>query len=391
MATIYGELKPSPRILLGPGPSNVSPRVLKAMATPMLGYLDPEFIKIMDETADMLRAVFGTKNALTFPVSGTGMSGMEAALCNVIESGDEIIVCIKGYFGGRIADIAGRIGGKPTVVEAEWGKIIPPEKVEDALKKVKAKVVAIVHAETSTGILQPLDEISEIVHNYGALFLVDCVTSLGGQPVDLDRRCIDIAYSGTQKCLGGPPGLAPISFSEKAVEVVKKRKTKVQSFYFDMNLLERYWGGEQRAYHHTLSMTMVYALREALRIVLEEGLEARYARHQCNADALKAGLTAMGLKLVAQEGYRAPMLTTVAIPDGISDANIRKTLLNEYGIEIGGGLGVFAGKAWRIGLMGESSTQSNVLLLLSVLEKLLSREGYKVEPGVGVSAAVRIK
>jgi alanine-glyoxylate transaminase/serine-glyoxylate transaminase/serine-pyruvate transaminase len=357
----------------------------------MLGYLDPEFIKIMDETADMLRAVFGTKNALTFPVSGTGMSGMEAALCNVIEPGDEIIVCINGYFGGRIADIAGRIGGKPTVVEAEWGKIIPPEKVEDALKKVKAKVVAIVHAETSTGILQPLDEISEIVHNHGALFLVDCVTSLGGQPVDLDRCCIDISYSGTQKCLGGPPGLAPISFSEKAVEAIKKRKTKVQSFYFDMNLLERYWGGEARTYHHTLSMPMVYALREALRIVLEEGLEARYARHQRNADALKAGLTAMGMKLIAQEGYRAPMLTTVAIPDGIADANIRKALLNEYGIEIGGGLGVFAGKAWRVGLMGESSTLSNVLLLLNALEKLLSREGYTVEPGIGVSAAVRIK
>ena len=389
MAKIYGELKPSPRILLGPGPSNVNQRVLKAMATPMLGYMDPEFIKIMDETADMLRAVFGTKNALTFPVSGTGMSGMEAALCNVIEPNDEVIVCVKGVFGGRIADIAERVGGKPTVVEAEWGKIIPPEKVEDALKKVKAKVVAIVHAETSTGILQPLNEISEIVHNHGALFLVDCVTSLGGQPVDLDRRCIDIAYSGTQKCLGGPPGLAPISFSEQAVEAIKNRKTKVQSFYFDINLLERYWGGEQRAYHHTLSMTMVYALREGLRIVLEEGLEARYARHQRNADALKAGLTAMGLKLVAQKGYRAPMLTTVAIPDGISDVNIRKALLNEYGIEIGGGLGDFAGKAWRIGLMGESSTQSNILLLLSVLEKLLSREGYKVEPGVGVSAAVK--
>jgi len=389
MATIYDELKPSPRILLGPGPSNVNSRVLKAMTTTMLGYMDPEFIKIMDETADMLRTVFGTKNSLTFPISGTGMSGMEAALCNVIEPDDEIIVCIKGFFAGRIADIIERVGGKPTIVEAEWGKIISPEKVEEALKKVKAKVVAIVHAETSTGILQPLDEISEIVHNHGALFLVDCVTSLGGQPVDLDRRCIDVAYSGTQKCLGGPPGLSPISFSEKAAEAIKNRKTKVQSFYFDVNLLERYWGGEQRSYHHTLSMTMVYSLREALRIVLEEGLEARYARHQRNADALKAGLTAMGLELVAQEGYRAPMLTTVAIPDGVSDVNIRKALLNEYGIEIGGGLGDFAGKAWRIGLMGESCTQSNVLLLLSILEKLLSKEGYKVEPGAGVSAAVQ--
>jgi len=387
MTKIHGELKPSRRILLGPGPSNVNPRVYKAMTTPMLGYLDAEFVEIMDETVDMLREVFGTKNTLTIPISGTGTAGMEAALCNIIEPGDEVVVCIKGYFGGRIKDIAERCGGNVTVVESDWATIVPSEKVERALKKVRAKLVAIVHGETSTGILQPLDEIGKIVKNHGALFLVDCVTSLGGQPVNLDERNIDIAYSGTQKCLGAPPGLAPISFSEAAVEKIKNRKTKVQSFYFDMTLLEKYWTGEGRAYHHTVSMTMVYALREALRVVLEEGLDTRYKRHQRNADALKAGLTAMGLELIAQEGYRAPMLTTVAIPDGISDVDIRKRLIADYGIEIGGGLGDFKGKAWRIGLMGESSTQSNVLLVLSALEKLLSKEGYRVEAGAGVSVA----
>ena len=387
MAEIYGELKPSPRILMGPGPSNVNSRVYKAMTTQMLGYLDSEFITIMDETVDMLRAVFNTNNTLTIPVSGTGTAGMEAALCNIIEPGDEIIVCIKGYFGGRIKEIAERCGGKPTIVEAPWGTIIPPEKVKDALEKVKAKVVAIVHAETSTGVLQPLDEISEIVKESGAFFLVDAVTSLGGQPVDIDGRGIDIVYSGTQKCLGGPPGLAPVSFSEKAMEVIKNRKTKVQSFYFDMTLLERYWCGEKRAYHHTVSMTMVYALHEALRVVLEEGLEARYERHRRNSDALKTGLEAMGMKLIVQEGHRAPMLTTVEIPEGISDADIRRRLMEEYSIELGGGLGDFAGKAWRIGLMGESCTQRNVILLLNALEKLLSEEGYKFEPGAGITAA----
>jgi len=390
MTKIHGELKPSRRILLGPGPSNVNPRVYKAMTTPMLGYLDAEFVSIMDETVEMLREVFATKNTLTIPVSGTGTAGMEAALCNIIEPGDEVIVCIKGYFGGRIKDIAERYGGKVTVVESDWAAIVPPEKVEQALKSVDAKLVAIVHAETSTGILQPLDEIGKIVKHHGALFLVDSVTSLGGQPVNLDERNIDIAYSGTQKCLGAPPGFAPISFSEAAVEKIKNRKTKVQSFYFDMTLLEKYWTGEGRAYHHTVSMTMVYALREALRVVLEEGLDARYERHQRNADALGAGLTAMGLELIAQEGYRAPMLTTVAIPTGISDADTRKRLIASYGIEIGGGLGDFKGKAWRIGLMGESSTQSNVLLLLSALEKLLSDGGYEVKPGAGVSAATEV-
>ena len=390
MEQLYDELKPSPRVLLGPGPSEVNSRVLRAMTTPMLGYLDNEFIQIMDETVKLLRRVFGAQDALAFPVSGTGTSGMEAALCNIIEPGDPVIVGINGYFGGRIVNIVERCGGVVTPVEAPWGRIIPAEKIAEALKKVKAKLVAVVHAETSTGILQPLDEISQIVHESDALFLTDCVTSLGGQPVDLDRRKIDVAYSGTQKCLGGPPGLAPISFSARAAEVIRSRETKIQSFYFDMTLLEKYWGGASRSYHHTVSMTLVYALRESLRVVLEEGLETRYKRHEHNASALIAGLEGLGLKPAAQAGFRAPMLTTVLIPDGVDDAIIRKRLITDYGIEIGGGLGIFQGKAWRIGLMGESSTQRNVLLVLSALEKTLVEAGYKVEPGAGVGAASQI-
>ena len=302
MTQLYDELKASPRVLLGPGPSDANSRVLKAMTTPMLGYLDGEFIQILDETVNLLRQVFGTENKLTLPVSGTGTAGMEAALCNVIEPGDSVVVGINGYFGGRIADIVQRCGGIVTAVEAPWGSAIPAEDVADAVESANPKLVAIIHAETSTGVLQPLGDISQIVSDSGALFLTDCVTSLGGQPVDLDRRGIDIAYSGTQKCLGGPPGLAPISFSDRAVEAIHNRAAKVQSFYLDMTLLEAYWSGEVRNYHHTVSMSMIYALHESLRVVLEEGLEVRYKRHERNAAALIAGATAIGLKPIVQEG-----------------------------------------------------------------------------------------
>ena len=390
MTQSYDELKASPRVLLGPGPSDANPRVLKAMTTPMLGYLDGEFIQILDETVNLLRQVFGTGNKLTLPVSGTGTAGMEAALCNVIEPGDSVVVGINGYFGGRIADIVQRCGGLVTAVEAPWGSAIPAEDVVDAVKSANPKLVAIIHAETSTGVLQPLDDISQIVKDSGALFLTDCVTSLGGQPVDLDRRGIDIAYSGTQKCLGGPPGLAPISFSDTAVETIHNRASKVQSFYLDMTLLEAYWSGDVRNYHHTVSMSMIYALHESLRVVLEEGLEGRYKRHERNAAALIAGATAIGLKPIVQEGYRAPMLTTINIPDGIDDVHIRNRLIQDFGIEIGGGLGIFKGKAWRIGLMGESSTQRNVLLVLSALEKLLAEAGHDLEAGAGARAASEV-
>ena len=388
---MYDELIVPPRVLLGPGPSKANARVLKAMTTPMLGYLDTEFVQVMDDTVGLLRRVFGTKNRLTLPVSGTGTAGMEAALTNVIEPGDGVVVGVKGYFGERIADIAARCGGVVTKVEAEWGTHIPAEKIEKVVAKAApVKLVALVHGETSTGILQPLKDAVEIAHQNGALFLADCVTSLGGQPVDIDALGIDIAYSCTQKCLAAPPGLSPISFSERAVEVIRNRKTPIQSFYLDMMLLENYWHGEKRGYHHTASMSMIYALREALRVVLEEGLGVRYKRHEHNARALLAGATAIGLQPAAEEGYRAPMLTTLRIPDGIDDATIRKRLIADYGIEIGAGLGVFAGKAWRIGLMGESSNERNVMLVLSALEKLLIASGHNGARGAAVHAASQV-
>ncbi len=385
---MYDELIASPRVLLGPGPSEANARVLKAMTTPMLGYLDTEFVEIMDDTVALLRCVFGTKNSLTLPVSGTGTAGMEAALANLIEPGDSVVIGVCGYFGARIADIAARCGANVTTVEAEWGKHIPTEKIANAVAQVSnPKLVALVHGETSTGILQPLTEAVEIAHENGALFLADCVTSLGGQPVNLDARRIDVAYSCTQKCLACPPGLSPISFSKRAVEVIRNRKTPIQSFYLDMTLLENYWHAEKRGYHHTVSMSLIYALREGLRVILEEGLAARYERHERNARALLAGAEAIGLQPAAEEGYRAPMLTTLRIPDGIDDATIRGRLITDYGIEIGGGLGIFAGKAWRVGLMGDSSNERNVLLFLNALEKLLIEYGHGVKPGTAVQAA----
>lgn len=388
---MYDELIVPPRVLLGPGPSEANARVLKAMTTPMLGYLDTKFVEVMDDTVALLRQVFGTENRLTLPVSGTGTAGMEAALTNIIEPGDGVVVGINGYFGERIANIATRCGGVVTTVEAEWGTHVRPEKIAEAVAKTSAlKLVALVHGETSTGILQPLADAIEIAHNSGALFLADCVTSLGGQSVDLDARGIDIAYSCTQKCLAGPPGLSPISFSERAVDVIRNRKTPIQSFYLDMTLLENYWHGEKRSYHHTVSMSMIYALREALRVVLEEGLTARYKRHERNACALLAGAEAIGLQPAAEEGYRAPMLTTLRIPEGIDDTTIRKRLIMDYGIEIGAGLGIFAGKAWRIGLMGESANERNVMLVLNALEKLLIEFGHGVEPGTAVHAASQV-
>ena len=387
---MYDELRVPPRVLLGPGPSIANPRVLKAMTTPMLGYLDADFVDVMDDTVTLIRQVYGTQNALTFPVSGTGTAGMETALTNIIEPGDPVIVGINGYFGGRIADIAERCGALVTPVHAEWGNIIEPEQIAETCEKVTPKLVAVVHGETSTGILQPLEQIIDITHEKGALFLADCVTSLGGQPVELDARGIDIAYSCTQKCLAGPPGLSPVSFSDQAVEVIRNRKTKIQSFYLDVTLLAEYWMGDTRKYHHTVSMSMIYALREALRVIIEEGLSPRYQRHERNAKALIAGAEAIGLQPAATENHRAPMLTTLLIPDGIDDATIRKRLIQDYGIEIGGGLGIFAGKAWRIGLMGDAANEQNVLLVLNAIETLLIEFGYKVDTGTAVSAAAAV-
>ena len=358
------------------------------MSAPLLGHLDPAFVQMMEEVKDLLRVVFATTNPLTIPISGTGSAGMEACLVNLLEPGDELVVGVNGVFGTRMAEVAERAGAVVRRVEAPWGKVIRPEQIAAALRNsTKPKLVAVVHAETSTGAWQPLPEIAQLAHDHGALVLVDCVTSLGGVPVLVDEWGIDAAYSGTQKCLSCPPGLAPITFSPRAVDVVKGRKTKVQSWYLDLSLLAQYWG-EERVYHHTAPITMNYALREALRLVVEEGLEARYERHRRNHEALAAGLGPLGLSLAAEAGHRLPMLNAVTVPDGVDEAKVRTQLLREHGIEIGGGLGPMKGKVWRIGLMGESSRRASVLAVLAALEDGLVACGRTVRRGASVAAAV---
>ncbi|NET31277.1 MAG: alanine--glyoxylate aminotransferase family protein [Cyanothece sp. SIO1E1] len=370
MSTV-GELNTSNRILMGPGPSDVHPRVLKAMATPLVGHLDPEFVTIMDEIKTMVQATFQTQNHLTFVVSAPGSAGMETCLVNLLEPGDEVVICIHGVFGGRMTDIAERCGATVTKVEAPWGEPIDPRQVKEALAKTKPKLVAIVHAETSTGVLQPLEEISEMVHEAGALLVVDAVTSYCGADLRVDEWGIDAIYSGTQKCLSAPPGLSPVSFSDRALAVLDNRKTKVQSWFLDLSLVKNYWAGAKRAYHHTAPVSAMYALREAYRLVLEEGLENRFARHKRNHELLKKGLESLGFEFLVDEAYRLPMLNAVKVPEGVDEGAIRKRLLHEYNIEVGGGLGKFAGKIWRVGLMGESSTPNHVNVLLSALRDLM--------------------
>ncbi|MBX7208087.1 MAG: alanine--glyoxylate aminotransferase family protein [Verrucomicrobiaceae bacterium] len=364
---------PPERILMGPGPSDVPKRVLAALAAPTLGHLDPEYLKIMDEVRDFLRQVFRTKNELTMAVSGTGSAGMEACVVNLLEPGDEAGVCVNGVFGGRMKDVMERTGATVRAIEAPWGETIDPAVVAEFFAKhPTTKVFGIVHAETSTGALQPLEEISKIVHDAGALLLVDAVTSLGGVPLDVDALRIDAIYSGTQKCLSCPPGLAPVSFSAAAVAKISERKTKVQSWYLDMSMLRSYWG-QERVYHHTAPINMTYALREALAIVLEEGIEARWGRHQKNHLALRAGLEAIGLKYIPKNSLAT--LNAIHAPEGVDEAALRRRLLAEYGIEIGAGLGPFKGKAIRIGLMGASSTKKHVMLVLAALEDILRLSG----------------
>jgi alanine-glyoxylate transaminase / serine-glyoxylate transaminase / serine-pyruvate transaminase len=383
-------VNPPARILLGPGPSNVHPGVLLAMAASITGHLDPYFQTIMDDTMRLLRETFRTENPLTFPISGTGSAGMEAGFCNFLEEGDVAIIGVSGLFGERMVDNAARLGAEVIPVNAEWGNIIPPEAIEAALKsRKKVKMVAVVHAETSTGALQPLTEISKLTKQYDTLFLVDTVTSLGGHEVAVDDWGIDICYSGTQKCLSCPPGLAPFTANEKALTALKSRRKKGPSWYLDLSLLSDYWA-TGRLYHHTAPINMVYAIHEALALIAEEGLPARIKRHTRNGKALHAGLEAMGLVLHAQAGHRLNVMTSVRIPDGVNEAKIRSALLNEFNIEIGGGLGQLKGKIWRIGLMGHSSTEANVLLILHALEKLLNREGFKVAAGAGVAAANKV-
>ncbi len=370
MSKHYEPLTPPHRILLGPGPSNVPPAVTAAMGAPVIGHLDPAFLAVMEEVQEMLRAVLRTENRFTLPVSGTGSAGMEAALVNVLEPGDRILVCVNGVFGERMCDIAARCGAELERVEAPWGSPVDPAAVHRALAAFPAKVVAVVHAETSTGVLQPLPELAEAAHARGALFLVDAVTSLAGAPLETDAWGIDVCYSGTQKCLSCPPGLAPITFGPRAVEVLEKRKTRVQSWYLDMTLILKYWGPD-RVYHHTAPISMIYALREALRIVLEEGLEARWERHRRVHRALVRGLRKMGFSMLVAEADRAPMINAVLVPEGMDEAAVRRRLLDDAGIEIGGGLGALKGKVWRIGLMGASCTEENVEALLAALAAVL--------------------
>ena len=380
----FEKFQPPRRVLLGPGPSPVEDRVLEAMAAPVLGHLDPLFLRCMDDIQEMLRYVFETGNRVTVPISATGSAGMEAALVNIIEPGDEVIVCIHGVFGERMLDIIGRAGGKPVIVRAEWGHAIERKDIEAALDSSNPRALAIVHAETSTGVLQDLTGLGALAHNKGALLVVDAVTSLGGHPVGVDRNEIDVCYSGTQKCLGAPPGLAPITFSERALERIRARKSKVQSWYLDMTMVEKYWGAD-RTYHHTAPISMNYALREALRIVCDEGLEARWRRHELNHRALVAGVEAMGLEMNVAPEHRLWSLNAVCVPEGVDDARVRGRLLNDSNIEIGGGLGPLKGKIWRIGLMGSGSSRDNVLLVLEALNRALNAEGFSC--GSGVEAA----
>jgi alanine-glyoxylate transaminase/serine-glyoxylate transaminase/serine-pyruvate transaminase len=324
----------------------------------------------MNENQEMLRQVFQTENQLTVPISGTGSAGMEAAICNLVEPGDPVLVCVSGYFGTRIADMAQRYGADVAEIERPWGEVFAPEEIDEALESRPAKLVAIVHAETSTGALQPLEGISQVVHDQGALLLVDCVTSLGGVPIKVDGWDIDAAYGGTQKALSCPPGLAPLTFNERAREALHNREEPVRNWYLDLSMLEKYWGDE-RTYHHAAPISMNYALREALRLVLEEGLESRFARHRQNAEMLWRGLEELGLKLHVAEKHRLPTLTTVVVPEGVDEASVRGRLLREFNIEIAGGLGGLRGRVWRIGLMGYSSQRENVLTLLVALKETL--------------------
>ena len=370
----FSPLDPPPRTLMGPGPSDIHPRVLRAMASPTIGHMDPAFLALMDETKVLLQRLFGTANEMTFPVSATGSAGMECCMVNVIEPGDRVVIAQNGVFGGRMADIATRLGAELVKVEVPYGEGIPLDKVKAAIAGKPTKLVGVVHAETSTGVHQPLADMAALAHEVDALFMADCVTSLGGMEVALDAWGVDLAYSGTQKCLSCPPGLAPVSFSPRAVDVLRNRKTKVVSWYLDLTMLLAYWGGD-RVYHHTAPINMIYGLREALLFLFEEGLESAFARHRRNHRALVAGLEALGLEMLVKPEQRLVQLNTVVIPEGVDDKEVRGILLREFNIEIGGGLGDLAGKVWRVGLMGHASRHENVMLFLSALEAILAVRG----------------
>ena len=375
------------RKLMGPGPLDIHPRVYQALTSPIIGYLDPAYLKILDQVGDQLRKVFQTRNRLTHAAPGTGTSGMEACVANLIEPGDKILVCVHGYFGDRLRQMVERQGAQITLIEEEWGKPTDPQRVEAALKADAYKVITLVHAETSTGVLQPMDDIVKLADKYGVMILLDTVTSLGGIEVKMDEWGLDAAYSCSQKCIGCPPGLSPVSFSDRAVEAVKNRKHPVSSWYLDITLLEKYWGSD-RVYHHTSSSTLNYALLEALQLIDEEGLQNRFNRHLENHRALVAGIEAMGLEMFVRPEYRLPTLNAVKIPEGVDDVKVRSYLLETFNLEIGGGLGALKGKVWRVGLMGYSSSAENVLFFLSAISRALAIQGYKTDLAAGTHAAM---
>jgi len=385
----FKPFQPPKRTLMGPGPSDVSDRVLQAMARPTIGHLDPAFVGMMDEVKQLLQYAFQTQNQLTLPVSAPGSAGMEACFVNLVEPGDKVIVCQNGVFGGRMKENVERCGGTAVMVQDAWGAPVDPNKLEAALKEnPDAKVVAFVHAETSTGAQSDAETLVKLAHEHDCLTIVDAVTSLGGTPIKVDEWGIDAIYSGTQKCLSAPPGLSPVSFNERAAEAIRNRKTKVQSWFLDMNLVMGYWGGgAKRAYHHTAPINSLYALHESLLILHEEGLEKAWARHQAHHQALKAGLEAMGLSFIVEEPYRLPQLNAVTIPEGVDDAAVRSRLLNEYNLEIGAGLGDLAGKVWRIGLMGHACNADNVAYCLRALDEVLTDIGAPIQSGVAVDTA----
>jgi alanine-glyoxylate transaminase/serine-glyoxylate transaminase/serine-pyruvate transaminase len=383
----FPKLNISDRILLGPGPTNVNPRVTQALGQPVIGHLDPEFLNVMEGVKSLLRQVFRTSNPITFPVSGTGSAAQEACMVNLIEEGDEVVIGVNGVFGTRLAEMAQRLGARTHQVDAAWGEIIELEQIEGELKRCrKPKLVAIVQAETSTGVHQPrVAEIAELAHRHEALMVLDTVTSLACVPVEIDQWQIDAAYSCTQKGLAAPPGLGPLTMGERAMATIRKRKTKCRSWYLDVGIIEKYWG-QERLYHHTAPISMNYALYEALRIVVEEGLEPRWERHRKSAGWLHAGLSAMGLQLAAQEGYRLPQLTAIRVPDGIDEAKVRSELLRRFNTEIGAGIGPLKGKIWRIGLMGDNATRDRVTAVLEALEEILREMGREIPRGAARSA-----
>jgi alanine-glyoxylate transaminase/serine-glyoxylate transaminase/serine-pyruvate transaminase len=374
---------------MGPGPSDVNPRILEAMGRPTIGHLDPVFVSMMEEMKELLRYAFQTSNTLTMPVSAPGSAGMEMCFVNLIEPGDKVIVCQNGVFGGRMKENVERSGGTAVMVEDTWGVAVDPGKVEDALKaNPDAKILAFVHAETSTGAISDAKTLAQLAHQHDCLVIADTVTSLAGSPLMVDDWQLDAVYSGSQKCLSCVPGLSPVTFNQRAIDVITSRKTKVQSWFLDLNLVLGYWGGgTKRAYHHTAPINTLYGLHEALVILQEEGIEHSWARHQKNHDALRTGLEAMGLTFVVPEGQRLPQLNAVSVPDGVDEAAVRAALLGEYNLEIGAGLGAMAGKIWRIGLMGFASNQTNVLFCLGALDAVLSSMKAPITSGVAVEAA----